>query len=263
MIKILVPVDFSISSRKALLFALQLKKTTDVSISTLHIAETVVKPGAKLVHKMQELVKEEDRQLINQKMKDFLSGMGEVDLSEPMIRYGDVAKQIINVSIQEGFDMLVIGTRGASKLKEKFIGSNTYSTLRMSVLPTIVVPQTYEIKENKRACIALKFDKLYTQTCANLIETTKMLGYKPEILTVVEGKHKSIQIDFTYINENFPLKIYDDAKPIEVISNHIRSDEYGLLALHFNVYSFFKAITTPLVSKEFTFRSPIPILFLR
>ena len=145
MAKVLVPIDFSDSSKNALRYALDLRKTVNVSISTLHVADPPIKTGTKLIHKMQELAKDEDRLIINKKTKIFLAGMGRMSskINEPIIRYGDVAKQIINVSIQDNFDIVVMGTRGASKLKETFIGSNTYSSLKMSVVPTIVVPLSY------------------------------------------------------------------------------------------------------------------------
>ncbi len=265
MIKILVPIDFSDSSRKALRYALHIGKNVEVSLCTLHVTDPPVKTGTKLVQKMQELTKEEDRLIINEKMKGFLSGMGKLnlDIKEPLIRYGEVAKQIINVSIQESFDIVIMGTKGVSKIHETLFGSNTYSTLRMSIVPTVVVPLVYDPDENKSACIALRFDKLYTQSCANLIERTKALGYDSELISVVEGKNEKIKLELNYDRKKYPLTIYDDHKPIEQISKHIKEKNVGLLALHFNVYSFFKALTTSLVSKEFTFRSTIPILFVK
>ena len=79
----------------------------------------------------------------------------------------------------------------------------------------------------------------------------------------MEGKNEKIDFALKFEGEKYPLTIYNNHKPIEQISRHIKEKHVGLLALHFNVYSFFKALTTPLVSKEFTFRSPIPILFIR
>jgi nucleotide-binding universal stress UspA family protein len=265
MIKILVPIDFSASSKKAMEYAILIGSKIKARIEPLHVAVAPLKSGTKLRKKFQELSKEEDRLEVNRKMSKFLKGLNskKVTLSDPLIRYGDVAKQIINVSIQEDIDFVVMGTKGANKLKEAFIGSNAYSTLKMSVVPTIIVPEKYEIEKNKSACIALKIEKFHTTIGGQLIELSKKLGYEPEMLTVVEDWDDRIGMDIKFDEKKYPLHIYRSTKAIDIVSQHIKKNNSALLGLHFNLYSFIKGLTTPVVSKEFTFRSPIPILFIK
>ena len=266
MMKVLVPIDFSDSSKKALEYALDIGKQISIDVHMLYVTSPPSKMGTKLVHKIQEVAKEEDRDVVNHKTGEFLKGLeiGDYLHKEIMIRYGDVSKQIVNVSLQEDFDLIVMGTKGASWLKETFIGSNTFSTLKISLIPIIVVPRSFSHDpENHKACIALKFEKLYSDSCAKLIDKTKELGYIPDIMTVVGRKSESIEMEVKHENIAYPIEIYNSTKPREVISDYINKNNIGLLALHFNAYSFFKELTYHSVSTEFTFRSPIPILFMR
>ena len=265
MIRLLVPIDFSDSSKKALEYAVHIQKKANAEITALHVASTPPKKGTKLVQKMQEVAKEEDRKIINDKMAKFLEGeqISDDGVKHPLIRYGDPAKQIVNVSIQEEFDFVVMGTKGGSRIAENFLGNNTYRALKLAMIPMIVVPFSYKVEENPSATIALKFEKLNGYQCSSLIDRTQILGYQPQLLTVVDDNNVDIEMSLNYKKQDYDLSIVRSTKPIEVISEHIKKDNPGLLALHFNIYSFFKALTTPLVSKEFTFRSPIPILFIK
>ncbi len=266
MIKILVPIDFSDASKKALMYALSLGKNTKAKIHMLHVSSVPSRSGTKLIHKMRELAKEEDRSIVDSKTKIFISGFKTPSYlnKETIIRYGDVSKQVINVSLQEDFDLIVMGSKGASWIKEAFIGSNTLSTLKLSIIPTIVVPIAFDLeKTSDKACVALRFDKIYSNSCAKLINKSKMLGYQPELLTVVDKKSDEIDISIKMKRKVYPVHIAQEIRPRKAISKYIKENKSGLLALHFNTYSFFKELTYPSVSSEFTFRSEIPILFMR
>ena len=266
MIKILVPIDFSEASKKALNYALSIGEKTNVSIHMLHVTTAPPRTGTKLIHKMREVAKEEDRDRVDQSTKQFLADKKVPNYlqEETIIRYGEVSKQIINVSLQDDFDLIVMGTKGATRLTEAFIGNNTLSTLKLSVIPTIIVPMSYVPEErDEKACIALRFDKLYGNTCEKLLKRCKVLGCDPELLSVVDRKSEEIQISVKYQMKSYPVHIMENPRPRKAISEFLKENNHGLLALHFNTYSFFKELTYPSVSTEFTFRSNIPILFIR
>lgn len=266
MIKILVPIDFSETSRKALEYAIHLSKNASVNIKMLYVASPPTKSGTKLLQKMQEMTKDEDRQMVSSKTTDFvkdIQGSDQVD-HNTIIRYGDVSKQIINVSLQEDFDLVVMGTKGSGWLRENFIGSNTFSSLKMAVVPTIVVPKVYDANTaSDNACIALRFDKLYGNSCSKLLSRTKALGYNPDLISVVEGKSDDLSLAITFDERSYDVTLYENPRPRKAIAEHLSKHNIGLLALHFNSYSFFKELTYKSVSTEFTFRSNIPILFMR
>ena len=266
MIKILVPVDFSETCKKALEFALAIGKNAKAEVHMLHVTTVPTRSGTKLIHKMRELAKEEDRTMVDAETKKFISDI-EVPKylnTETIIRYGDVSKQAINVSLQEDFDLIIMGTKGVSRIKEAFMGSNTFSTLKLSIIPTIVVPLAYDAeKTTDKACVALRFDKLYSNSCSKLINKSLLLGYEPELLTVVDNKSDDIEMSIKMKRKSYPVHIAKNPRPRKAISEYIKENKSGLLALHFNTYSFFKELTYPSVSSEFTFRSEIPILFMR
>ncbi|MEE9372632.1 MAG: universal stress protein [Saprospiraceae bacterium] len=266
MLKILVPIDFSESSKKALSYALTLGEKTKINVYMLHVTTVPSRSGTKLIHKMRELAKDEDRSMVDSQTNTFISGIkGISDLNQiTIIRYGDVSKQIINVSLQEDFDLIVMGTKGVSRIKEAFMGSNTYSTLKLSMIPTIVVPMVYDAnKTTKKACIALRVNKLYGNMCAKLLEKSILLGYEPELMTVVDNKSDELALTVKMQRKSYPIYMAKNPRPRRAILEYITANNSGILALNFNAYSFFKELTYHSVSSEFTFRSKIPILFMR
>ncbi|CAF4578313.1 unnamed protein product [Rotaria sp. Silwood1] len=55
--------------------------------------------------------------------------------------------EAIEKTVEEGkFDLIIMGTKGASGLEEVLIGSNAYSVLSKSKIPVLVIPQKSEYK---------------------------------------------------------------------------------------------------------------------
>jgi len=181
--KILVPVDFSDASKKALEYALSIKERLSSDVVILHVTSIPTRSGTKLIQKMREAVKEEDQEMITAKYREFIQGIAGSDqlTTNIIIRYGEVSKQIANVALQEDIDLIVMGTKGATWIKEKFIGSNTFSTLKLTSVPIIVVPMVFDqASAEMRACVALRFDKLYSDQwnllvylCRKTVKTTQ------------------------------------------------------------------------------------------
>lgn len=263
--KILVPINFGESSLNALEYAMLVAQTSGHSVTTLHVVSPQKVPTSKLAHRMLEIQREEDLAFHKTKLGEFIPKLSNpsFQFEDHLVRRGDMAKRILIESMDE-FDLVVIGTRGGSKLVETFLGSGTYSYLKIAIKPTIVVPQGWPSSRGiTTACLSLKFDNLYSSVCSQLIEITKSLGYHTELLTVVDSVKEDLAVVIQHQGVPIPVEIYAGKKPIKVIKKHIKKFESGLLALHFNIYSLVTSLTEQSASQEFTFRSQIPILFVK
>lgn len=263
--KILVPINFNTSSLNALEYAILVAQTSGHSVTTLHVVTPQKVPTTKLAHRMLEIQREEDIEFHKTQLIGFISQLSNpsFQFDEHLVRRGDMAKRILIESMDD-FDLVITGTSGGSKLVETFLGSNTFSYLKLAIKPTIVVPQNWSIAKGiTTACIALKFDNLYSSVCSQLIDITKSLGYHTELLSVVDSIKEDLAVVIQHKDMPIPVEIYDGKKPIKVIKKHIKKFENSLLALHFNAYSLVTSLTEQSATQEFTFRSHIPILFVK
>jgi nucleotide-binding universal stress UspA family protein len=132
---VLVPVDFSDYSHRALAFARLIASSYGCSIHLLHVVEllqTPLKPAG-LTSRFEEEPGLKDKYL--EALKDMLGDTeGEVTVAE-----GSIAGEILWSREKLGAELVVMGSRGLSGLAHLLIGSVAEKVARFSEVPVIVV----------------------------------------------------------------------------------------------------------------------------
>ncbi len=130
--EILCPIDFSSSSENALKYASHLAETIPAKIRVHHVLGRKIDP-----HQL-------NISLADEKLKDLIKKTSEetgITLeTKTEVSSGDFLENMSSKLICEGAWMVVMGTKGASGLKEVFVGSNTVNLINRSSLPTLVIP---------------------------------------------------------------------------------------------------------------------------
>lgn len=138
--QILVPVDFSEPSQKALEYALPLAKKFGAKITLLHIVEPVLYPESVVVPpEMEEmnlhLMKDsrERLELLCQKT------VNPAIASKPRVRLGKPWQEIVNAARSIPADLIIVATHGYTGLKHFFIGSTAERVVRHAPCPVLTV----------------------------------------------------------------------------------------------------------------------------
>ena len=121
--KILIPTDFSKHANNALRYAINIGNYFEAEIELLHIYETKSTVGSETL-KREDLKEVAERDLSDniRSFKDLI--FGKTILNGRAID-GNPIETICKIANSEDFDMIVMGTQGASGLKGIFLGSNT------------------------------------------------------------------------------------------------------------------------------------------
>jgi nucleotide-binding universal stress UspA family protein len=130
--KILVPVDGSDNSLRALDQALFLAKSTGASITAMHVIEsppTVYVESQKLLNELLANYRKESAKILD-KCKEIAQKQGLK--IETVLAEGDAASNINGYADKESFDLIVIGSRGLGKLKSAILGSTSNKVLHHS-----------------------------------------------------------------------------------------------------------------------------------
>lgn len=121
--RILVPVDGSEDSKRALEFAVGMAKALNAKVTALHVVKqpTAAYPfDISLSAQVIESAEEYGKQLLD----DLKKGVSEtLDLKTEMRTAYDVARKIVEVGREGGYDLIVMGTRGLSGVKRILLGS--------------------------------------------------------------------------------------------------------------------------------------------
>ncbi len=155
--KIIVPIDFSEYSEKALQTAVFLAKPTNAEIVVVHMLElsnAVISQSESYVQ--QEMVFY--LQLTEKKLTDFLQKEYLSDIKvTPIIKHFKIFSEIDQLAREEKADLIVMGSKGVSGLKEMFIGSNTEKVIRYAHTPVLVIKENGITQKLKKAVFACDF----------------------------------------------------------------------------------------------------------
>jgi nucleotide-binding universal stress UspA family protein len=137
--KLLVPVDGSENSLRALEEAIFLSKKIDAQITALHVMEKAptvyIHPQKELEELLKNYRKESER--ILEKCQQ-IGKNNRIELNMA-VREGDVASKIIQYAEKGRFDMVVMGHRGSGKFKEMVLGSVSEKVLHRTECSVLIV----------------------------------------------------------------------------------------------------------------------------
>lgn len=127
--RILVPVDGSENSFRALEQALFIAKSTGAAITAVHVIErppTVYVESQKLLDELLANYRRESEKILD-KSQETAQGKG-VKLETALLE-GDPASNITAYAEKEGCDLIVIGSRGLGRFKAAVLGSTSNKVL--------------------------------------------------------------------------------------------------------------------------------------
>jgi nucleotide-binding universal stress UspA family protein len=142
--QILVPIDFSEPSQRALDFAIELAQVLQAHLLLLHVIETPVLGGgpggigmgmayAEVMEQMEGDAKRHLQSALERGRQAGLTCTGEVIHGAPF-------QQIIDVAAHKQVELIIMGTRGHTGLKHFLLGSVAEKVMRLATCPVLVTP---------------------------------------------------------------------------------------------------------------------------
>lgn len=136
--RILVPVDFSTHSMKALEYAGFLARRFDARLDVLHVWKPAEYAGDAMVMMTRgdpEITLSTFlRNYADQQLTDFLK---DVSHSERRLESGDPATTIVRVATEGQYDMVVMATHGRTGLSHMMMGSVAEKVVRLCLCPVL------------------------------------------------------------------------------------------------------------------------------
>lgn len=148
--RILVPVDFSRESAKAMRYAVTLARQFDASITLVHVVEPAYGPSELPKEATGRRVSDRER-LAQAKSKLGIIGrriLGPCRIVETMIRNGLAFFEITEAAKALASDLIVVGTHGYGGVTRSVMGSTAEKVIRHAPCPVLVVrPNEHEFIE--------------------------------------------------------------------------------------------------------------------
>lgn len=275
---LLVPVDFTKTSKKAVDYALQLAKKWDAKIIFIH-GYSLVLPyessmdSTMMVEPIPVTGGVNEKEISQQSLNNFLDEFPDLAHIEhtDVVALGPAVDVICENAKDGNADLIVMGTSGANGVEGFFIGTNSERVSRKAHCPVLVIPDKIALYKIETVGLALD---------TNTLENNITLDVLMQLLTAFEAKLRIVHISekgetafkkehllaqykksFDSIKHSF--HVFYNKNPEEGISEFLTENSVDLLVLLHREHSFYERLFQSGTREKMVFRSDIPLLILK
>lgn len=213
---ILVPTDFSREANAALRVASTIARKTGATIQLLHVIQSVYEEqfaaSANLPEKGKvELAKQMEK--ANYKLHKRLQDESFYKLTIiPQIQVGSIFRHISDIIASHDVDLIVMGTKGASGIKEMVVGSNTANVVRHAKCSVLTVRGKTENLLLKNVVLATNLEDVSDSFMKKMQEWQASFHFRIHLLYINTPLHyqttSQIESRIEKFLNKFPLTNY-------------------------------------------------------
>ena len=273
---ILLPTDFSNNAWNAICYALEFFKTEKCEFQILHTYTPTF-------YRMDYLMGGPTFSAIPDKGVDIAQAGLDKTLVDIKLKFNNpkhtfktlsafntLTNEILELSETKDFDLIVMGTQGATGAKEIFLGTNTVHVIRKSKIPILVVPVGYEFKEINSIIFPTDYEQLYQDKDLKLL--INLLNTHNAKLTILHVKEEYDLVDEQKVNKKALMDYFKNINPDfveergklmpEAIRTYIEEHQSGLLVMMSRKHSFLERLTVKSNVDFIGYHTTIPFLVI-
>lgn len=241
--KILVPTDFSDCAKASEKYARFLAKKTGAELHYLHIIHTPV-DWSKLTKDQEHLFPEIMKNIADAKeeLKSRIKEAEDMGINaSKLLIFNNTNDKIHKYAEDENIDLVVMGSHGQYGFKDQILGTNTYSMLRRSKVPVVIVRKEIENPKLETLVFATNFQNDTGKSFAKIEKLAEELSLKLHILYVntpnhFRGTYDILKQGKSYLEEfsnyNYDIHIVDSFSVENGITQFLDHGKYdGILAI--------------------------------
>ncbi|SHM47948.1 universal stress protein [Flavobacterium xanthum] len=270
--KILFPTDFSDASKNAFIYALQLAESIKAEVITIHVYQL---PQANYINISEYLHEIYDvTELSNfENYKDEVpslrriaeqNNLGHIKISHALI-LGNLVPAIKKITENEKIDFVVMGTKGATGLKETFFGTVATKVMNDVKALVLIIPEHCLYQPIKKMLFLTQYKSEDTAAFKTVLSLSAIFQAPVDCLRVAHLKDESqhdCRADWKVVMEDNEVVFHsiegDDVEGI--ILNFIALHKINLIAMHVYHRNFFEKLFEISLAKKLAFHINVPIL---
>ncbi|WP_299986211.1 universal stress protein [uncultured Pontibacter sp.] len=278
MLRILAPTDFSTDGYNATLVAMQLAKALRAEVVFVHAMAKPPVPAASPESIFRSVYSEEMRKTQVRLLDEAQHLLDILDLRHAEVRYKTLvvptpfADAMLQVIASENIDLVVIGSRGSSQLKQILIGSNTLELMRLSPVPLLVIPSYDVFNGFENITILLEQMKLPERAGIEMLDSIAQTynailhfliltkdGQQVQDVSELQEQHSSwLQV----LKRPHTTNLMADSEAPTGMRAHIAATNSSLVVLMPEKLSIWEALFSKNLSEELAARAHMPLLIL-
>lgn len=274
--KILFPTDFSATSNNAFIYALKLAENIGAEVITLHVYELPIMDMSFVDVPIYQAEVYQTLELNNfENYKDQIpilrkiaeeNQLGHIKISNVLLE-GDLVNNVIQTINDDHIDYVVMGTNGASGLKEIFFGSVTASVMTGSRAFVLGIPEASVYEPIKKIGFATQFNIEELDALRKLLPIAK--GFKAEIECIYvktpgSEVNEVIIADWKLIFKEEKVTFHTiESKDVEdTITDFIALHNINMFAILHHKRGFWESLFHTSLTKKLALHLKVPLLAL-
>lgn len=241
--KILVPCDFSKPAINAYRFALDLAHLSGGTVHLLNVIElpavydSILMPvlnfEEQLFKDLEAKTDKEFNKIINKYKVDSVKVVTKM-------QFGVVAKTLMDYIADQSIDLVVMGSHGASGLKEIFIGSNAEKMVRYSPVPVLVLkkyskgpikhivfPNTLETEHQEDLIMKVKQLQSFFRAKLHIVWINTPLNFTSDTVTI----KRLNEFAERFLLKDYTINVYNYSSEEEGILQFYQEIKGDLIAM--------------------------------
>ncbi len=272
---ILVPTDFSKTSKGAYHYALHLAEYFDSNIKVIHVYHPSYSPGYPLGANADMLILEPKKELMKKFVRQSSEGEKPVDtlinVTNEIIS-GFAGEEIVRLSKTEEIDLVVMGTTGDNTILEKVFGSISSDVSKYAHSPVLLVPNGARFNPYRNIVYASDFEKIDGKVMDKIVDFAGRFSAGIHLVDVHENKEKgrykvTEQMLEQQLNDRLPkLKFkmaeVESGSIWEGLNFYAADNDVDLLVMVTKHRKFLENVFHKSITRQVAIHSKVPILIL-
>ena len=268
--KILIPTDFSMLARKAAEYAVSLSANIDAEFVLLH-CDNIPLPSYSFVNKLDDILREEAMKTGNELIESIQETTGIRAKMTCDFTFGDPIEILDDYAYKHDCDLIIMGTKGESVVKNRIFGSVASGVLEHVSCPTLFVPANAEINKPQNIAFATDLTNI-DEEIQELIAfaqffnaTIHVVHVYPDMIDPSTFDEEATKLELiaktSYPNITFNAVMDDDI--ISGLDKFVESDNPDLIAMFTYKSGVLEYLFNESQTEKMAMHSKTPLLILR
>jgi nucleotide-binding universal stress UspA family protein len=274
---ILFPTDFSTNALHAAEYAGMLAKCFDANVVLLNVYSIPIISEYQLPYEIDNLIKV-NHEKAEDDLRDFAVRFMQItnlssDRISQIVEYGFANEKILETAETIKADMIVMGTKGASNLLDRWIGTHAQAVMKEANCPVWIIPSKAPINYPQNILYAADFKEDEVMATQKVLTLCTPLGAKCKVVHIhdyfelnvghaVEAMVEYLEGEFEKVDDVSFVNL-KRANIIEGLETYIKRQKPDVLALAISEKSFFEKLFDPSISNHFVQGSNLPMLIFK